>query len=63
MSMIELLFAVFFHFYCIPLTIIELLEVQWAHMGALTIVNDGAARNGHDGHGASFFLNFVINNS
>jgi hypothetical protein len=30
--------------------------MKWAHLWALTIVNDGVARDGHDGHGTSIFL-------
>jgi hypothetical protein len=56
MSTIKLSSVIFFYFYCIPLSIIELVATKWAHLWALTIVNDGVARDGHDGHGTSIFL-------
>ena len=55
MSTIKLSSVIFFYFYSIPLSIIELVETKWAHLWALTIVNDGVARDGHDGHGTSIF--------
>jgi hypothetical protein len=55
-STITLSSVTFFYFYCIPLSIIELVETRSAHLWALTIVNDGVARDGHDGHETSIFL-------
>jgi hypothetical protein len=58
MLTIKLPSAILFCFCCIALSIIELVKAKWAHLWALTIVNDGAARDGHGGHGASIFLYF-----
>ena len=60
MLTIKLSSVIFFFFYSIPLSIIELVETKWAHLWALTIVNDGVARDGHDGHGTSIFLFFKL---
>jgi hypothetical protein len=56
MLTITLPFAIFLYVYSIPLSIIELVKAKWSHLWALTIVNDGAARDGHGGRGASIFI-------
>ena len=53
--------VIFFYFYSIPLSIIELEETKWAHLWALTIMYDGVARDGHDRHGTIIF-EFLQNN-